>query len=138
MNDRPVSCLCGALRLHVSAAPLTAFYCHCGDCRAAHGAAYVGVALYRSSAVEAVAGEVATYTLRSLPRAFCPRCGTRLFARVPDTDLTGLVAEHLPEGVFRPDFHIHCREAIAPVRDGLPHYEALPSAFGGTDRTVDW
>lgn len=138
MSDLVVRCLCGSLRLRVSAGPLAGFYCHCADCRAAHGAAYVGVALYPSAAVEVVAGEVATFTLRSLPRAFCPRCGARVFARVPNSDLTGIVAERLREGAFRPGFHIHCREAVAPVRDALPHYEALPPDFGGDDRTVDW
>lgn len=133
-----VTCLCGALQLRISAAPVAAFYCHCADCRAANGAAYVGVALYPSAAVEVVAGEVATFAIRSLPRSFCPSCGARMFARVPQSDITGIVAERLPEGAFHADFHIHCREAVAPVRDALPHYEALPPDFGGDDRTVDW
>ncbi|MFN3994876.1 MAG: GFA family protein [Tabrizicola flagellatus] len=124
--------------MRISAEPISAFYCHCADCRAANGAAYVGVALYPSSAVEVVAGTVATYAIRNLPRSFCPSCGARMFARVPDDDITGIVAERLPEGAFHADFHVHCREAIAPVRDALPHYEALPPAFGGDERTVDW
>ena len=137
---RPIEtgCLCGAVRIRIDGEPVVGFYCHCPDCRAAHGAAYVGVALYPSAAVEVMAGEVATFAIESLPRAFCPKCGARMFARVPDSDVTGIVAERLPAGAFRPDFHIHCREAIAPVRDALPHYETLPSTFGGDDRTVDW
>lgn len=132
-----IACLCGALRLHIQAPPQVGFWCHCADCRAAHGAAYVGVALYDTNAVEVVSGEVATFTIRSLPRAFCPRCGTRMFARVPGIDTTGIVAARLPEGAFAPAFHIHCAEALAPVRDGLPHFVESPSLFGGDGRTVD-
>jgi uncharacterized protein YndB with AHSA1/START domain len=133
-----IACLCRSLRLRLHAAPQIGFWCHCADCRAAQGAAYVGVALYPSEAVEVVAGEVATHTIRNLPRSFCPRCGTRMFARVPGIDTTGVVATRLPEGAFKPAFHIHCAEAVAPVHDGLPHYATLPSLFGGDDRTIDW
>jgi hypothetical protein len=138
MTPIETGCLCGAVRIRIDGEPVAGFYCHCPDCRAAHGAAYVGVAVYPSAAVELVAGEVAIFTLESLPRAFCPRCGTRLFARVPGTDLTGVVAARLPEGAFRPEYHIHCRHALAPVRDGLAHYRALPPAFGGDEAQVDW
>jgi hypothetical protein len=133
-----VACLCGALRLEVRGAPQVGFWCHCADCRAAHGAAYVGVALYPDEAVEVAAGEVATFTIRSLPRSFCPRCGTRMFARVPAIATTGIVAARLPAGSFTPAFHIHCAEALAPVRDGLPHYATSPGLFGGDDRMVEW
>jgi len=133
-----VTCLCGALRLRITAPPQIGFWCHCADCRAAHGAGYVGVALYPGDAVEVIAGDVATFTIRHLPRAFCPHCGTRMFARVPGTDTTGVVAARLPEGAFAPAFHIHCAEALAPVRDGLPHFATSPRLFGGDDRKVDW
>jgi hypothetical protein len=133
-----IACLCGALRLRIDAEPMVGFWCHCADCRAAHGAAYVGVALYPSNAVELITGEVATFTIRNLPRAFCQRCGARMFARVPGTETTGVVAARLPNGAFAPAFHIHCSEALAPVCDGLPHFASSPSLFGGDDRTVDW
>jgi hypothetical protein len=44
----------------------------------------------------------------------------------------------LPAGSFKPAFHIHCRFAVRPVRDAIPHFKALPAQFGGTDETVDW
>jgi len=138
MTPIETGCLCGAVRIRIDGEPVVGFYCHCPDCRAAHGAAYIGVALYPSAAVEVMAGEVATFAIESLPRAFCARCGTRLFARVPDADLTGVVATRLPEGAFRPAFHIHCGHALAPVRDDLPHYRALPPVFRGDDEQVDW
>lgn len=138
MTPIETGCLCGAVRIRIDGEPIVGFYCHCPDCRAAHGAAYIGVALYPSSAVEVTAGDVATFTIESLPRGFCARCGTRLFARVPDSDFTGVVATRLPAGVFRPEFHIHGRHALAPVRDELAHYLALPPVFGGDGARADW
>jgi len=32
----------------------------------------------------------------------------------------------------------HCSEALAPVRDDLPHNAKQPAAFGGEDTLVDW
>ncbi len=133
-----IACLCGALRLRLDGAPLLGFWCHCADCRAAHGAAYVGVALWPVAGLHILEGTPATFTIRDLPRAFCPACGTRMFARVPGTDSVGIVASRLPEGAFAPAFHIHCAEAVASVRDALTHYARLPSAFGGDDRLCDW
>ncbi len=133
-----IACLCGAIRLRLGGDPTVTFYCHCADCRAAHGAAYVGVALYPSSAVAVVAGVPRSFTIRALPRAFCQACGARLFARVPDSEITGIVAARLPEGAFAPAFHIHCAEALAPVRDDLPHFLGQPAVFGGDDRLAGW
>lgn len=133
-----IACLCGALRVRLQGSPAVGFWCHCADCRAAHGAAYVGVALYAGAAVEVIAGDAAVFTIRSLPRHFCPRCGTRMFAPVPESDTTGIVATRLPEDTFTPAFHIYCAEALAPVRDGLPHFATLPRLFGGDDLTVGW
>lgn len=132
-----VACLCGALRLRINGSPIVGFWCHCSDCREAHGAAYVGVALYDADAV-VVEGDFATFPIRNLPRAFCPGCGMRMFARVPDTPTTGVVAARLTEGEFAPAFHIHCAEALAPVRDDLPHFLRLPAVFGGEDKFASW
>lgn len=104
MTPVEIGCLCGAVHIRIDGEPVVGFYCHCPDCRAAHGAAYVGVALYPSQAVQLASGEVATFAIENLPRAFCPRCGTRLFGRVPDADLSGVVAARLPEGSFRPEY----------------------------------
>jgi hypothetical protein len=46
-----IQCRCGAIGVELAGDPLAQFYCHCDDCQAAHGAAYVPVAAYRSTAV---------------------------------------------------------------------------------------
>jgi hypothetical protein len=136
MSD--LRCLCGAIQVRVHGQPLAQFYCHCDDCQAVHGAAYVGIAVFPSQAVEVIKGTPTSWTYKSLPRERCASCGTYLIARVPDAELTGVKANLLPPGMFRPEFHIHCQHAVLPVVDGLPHYRALPAAFGGADDVVEW
>jgi hypothetical protein len=129
-----VSCPCGAARLKLSGPPLTQFYCHCADCRRVHGAAYVPEAMYGAGAVEVI-GETLTFALKTTPRVSCAKCGGRLFADLGD--LRGVNGTLLPD--FQAELHIHCAEAVAPVRDELPHFARKPVAFGGgDDAVVSW
>lgn len=138
MNITEVSCLCGAVKLAVEGEPVAQFYCHCDDCQAVHGAAYVGVAVFPSHSVKVTQGKPVVWTYKTLPRQRCATCGTQLFSKVPDSDITGVRANLLPKGMFKPAFHIHCKYAVLPVKDDLPHYRSLPSVFGGSDEVVDW
>jgi hypothetical protein len=61
-----------------------------------------------------------------------------LFAHVPASNIAGVKANLLPAGTFKPAFHIHCRYAVLPVIDDLPHYKSLPKLFGGNDELVGW
>jgi hypothetical protein len=133
-----VECRCGATELEISANPIVQFFCHCDDCQAASGGAYVPISLYPIPAVRVTEGTPKVWKLKTMPRSSCPECGTRLFAEPPGAGLRGVVGGLLPAGSFQPAFHIHCRYAVRPVRDELPHYEALPAGFGGSDVTVDW
>ena len=36
-----VQCRCGEVQLELTGDPTVQFYCHCDDCQAVHGAAYV-------------------------------------------------------------------------------------------------
>jgi hypothetical protein len=131
-------CLCGATELLVEGEPVAQFFCHCDDCKAVHGAAYIGVALYPRSAFRLLRGTPVVWTLRTLPRSRCGTCGLPLFAEVPDLDLVGVKGDLLPPGRFAPQFHIHCERAWRPVGDDLPHYRGLPAVFGGDDARVPW
>ena len=51
MSPIEIQCRCGAVQLHISADPVAQIYCHCDDCRAAHGGAYVASAIYPATAV---------------------------------------------------------------------------------------
>src|SRR5262249_37142728 len=102
-----------------------------------HAAAYVPVALYPAAAVRVTRGEPFSWKLVRTPRATCRDCGARLFAE-PTPGLRGVMAAHLPPGMFRPTLHVFCRFARMPVHDELPHFATVPAAFGGSDERVVW
>lgn len=138
MSFTDIQCLCGATQLRLYGQPVTQFYCHCDDCQATHGAAYVGVALFPADNIEVMQGMPISWTYKTLPRQRCRTCGTQLIAPVPGSELTGVKGNLLPPCLFVPEFHIHCQHAVLPVVDNLPHYCTMPEAFGGTDDVVAW
>jgi hypothetical protein len=131
-------CRCGAVALRLHGEPAVQLYCHCDDCQAAHDAAYVRAAVYPAAAVELLRGEPATWALKTTPRRRCADCGTHLFAELPQAGMRSVNAYLLPEGAFRPQFHVQCQYAALPVVDGLPHYKGFPAAFGGREEFVAW
>ena len=36
-----IQCRCGAVEVAITAEPIVQFFCHCDDCQAVHGGAYV-------------------------------------------------------------------------------------------------
>jgi hypothetical protein len=133
-----VSCRCGEIEIDIAAAPIAQFFCHCDDCQAVHGAAYVPESVYPAEAVSIVKGEPVRWTLKRNPRFFCGHCGTRLFIAVSALKLRGLNGYLLPEESFTPAFHMQCQYAVQPVTDALPHFRSRPPQFGGSDERVDW
>lgn len=133
-----VQCGCGGIELEITGEPVAQLYCHCDDCQAAHGSAYVPESVYRADEVRVVKGEPAAWALERNPRFFCNVCGTRLFIEVTARRLRGVNGCLLPKGAFRPQFHMQCQYAVHPVRDGLPHYRAFAPQFGGPDECVAW
>jgi hypothetical protein len=133
MTAARVHCRCDAVEIELTSEPFVQFYCHCDDCQAVHGAAYVPESVYRAGAVKVVRRAPKAWTLKRNPRFFCGECGTRLFIDVPRLGPRGLNGYVLPQSEFRPAFHVHCRFAVRPVSDELPHFNATPARFG-----VDW
>jgi hypothetical protein len=133
-----IQCRCGAIEIELAAAPIAQFFCHCDDCQAMHGAAYVPESVYPAEAVKVVRGTPTSWTLKRNPRFTCPTCGTRLFIDVPARGLRGLNGYLLPPEQFRPALHMHCQFAVRPVKDDLPHYKSLAPQYGGPDETADW
>ena len=133
-----VSCNCGDVTLRIEGEPEIAFYCHCDDCRAVSGGAYVGVALFPKRALTVTQGALDTWTLRVLPRHRCARCGTAMYADVTAFDQVGISITRLPEGLAKPAFHIQCRYAMNPVVDDLPHYADAQDEFGGSGERIGW
>ena len=113
-------------------------YCHCRDCQAAHGAAYIATVAYPAAAVEVKQNQLTPLIVKSAQRMRCSACGTFLFTEIPSVGMRSVNAMLLPKGKFHPQFHIHCDEALLPIVDDLPHYRHLPAAFGGSDEVVGW
>jgi hypothetical protein len=138
MQPTTLTCRCGRVQLHLGEAPVAQFYCHCEDCRAVTGGAFAPLALFRSEAISLATKGTSTWTYKTLPRTRCVTCGTLLFGEPPGMGMRGVSGFLLPPAQFKPAFHIRCQHALMPVVDELPHFKDVPSAFGGSDETVDW
>src|SRR5215475_2403899 len=133
-----VGCRCGAVEIEISADPIAQFFCHCDDCQAVHGAAFVPESVYPAAAVKVVRGQPSSWTLKRNPRLTCPECGTRLFIDVLALGLRGVNGYLLPQERFHAQYHMQCQFAVRPVVDDLPHYKSRAPQFGGPSDTVDW
>ncbi|MEO1293250.1 MAG: GFA family protein [Pseudomonadota bacterium] len=79
MDQFTAGCLCGRIRLVATGRPDRVGLCHCLDCRKHHGAPFYAAAIFPESAVR-VEGITKDYH----GRAFCPECGSSVFARTGD------------------------------------------------------
>ena len=113
-------------------------YCHCDDCQAAHAAGYFPAAIYPAQAVEVIRGRPMPTVVRSTPRMRCPGCGAYLFAEIASAGVRSVSGYLLPQGAFKPQFHVQCAHAVLPVMDKLPHYKGFPPSFGDADEFVAW
>ena len=83
-------CLCGAVRIEISAPFLHAYYCHCSRCRRASASSFATNGFVKAEDLRVVAGEDALAQFESTPRVyrhFCSRCGSQMFNR----------NEHIPQ-----------------------------------------
>ena len=79
-------CFCQSVRYEAVVDPETVAICHCTDCQTHSGAAYGVVVGILEEEFHLLSGELKIYkkvadsgTVRAL--AFCPDCGTRLYAK---------------------------------------------------------
>src|SRR3954469_21670553 len=110
-----IACECGVVTMELTGEPMAHLYCHCEDCQAVHGAAYVAAAMYRYAQTRIVAGEPLLWKRRHTVRGTCRECGTRVFAEPPGQWVRSITATLLPGGTFGPSFHMQCQHARLPV-----------------------
>ena len=129
-------CGCGRVRFELSAAPLSAAYCHCTRCQRRTGTAASPNARVEPGSVSVVSGED---QLRSwepeggLPKAFCASCGSALFALSAGDG--SIVSVRLGAFDGDPGVRPSARQFVAYAasweripEDGLPrHPEARPT-----------
>ena len=82
-------CMCGHITYRAVIDPERVAICHCSDCQINSGAAYGTVAGVVDDQFEVLTGELKTFekiaesgARREL--AFCPECGTRIYAKPAD------------------------------------------------------
>jgi hypothetical protein len=138
MTKTTIQCNCGAVKVELSGEPIVQGYCHCEDCQAVHGAAYIPFAMFRLPQVQVLSGELLQWKLKTTTRATCRECGTRVFAEPPGLGVRGVMALLLPKDLFKPTLHMQCQHALIPLKDGLPHFKGFPAALGGSDEQVPW
>ena len=77
-------CQCGDVRYEIDADPVFSAQCSCRDCQMASGTGHSTFAAFPRDALN-VTGVATRYTCQGesggdVTRAFCPRCGSRLYS----------------------------------------------------------
>jgi hypothetical protein len=82
-------CLCGAVRFEVSAPFVSAMYCHCTHCQKRTGTGSSVSGRVPREGFRLVQGAEALRSFQpaeGIPKVFCERCGSHLFAGEPLAD----------------------------------------------------
>ncbi|OED36405.1 aldehyde-activating protein [Chromatiales bacterium (ex Bugula neritina AB1)] len=84
MSKTTGGCLCGAIRYHLNAEPVTVAACHCKNCQKQTGTAYSIVAGVPTDSLVIESGEPKSYTVpgtsgMNTERKFCGDCGSPLY-----------------------------------------------------------
>jgi hypothetical protein len=78
-------CSCGAIRYEIAAEPLMAGHCQCRDCQRESGTGHTSSLAFPAPAVKlegtATHWETAAASGNIVTRAFCPKCGSPVYAR---------------------------------------------------------
>ena len=127
-------CLCGAVRYHITAAPITTRICWCRLCQAlACGNATVNVVFPAHAVV--VTGEMQDFESTAdsgshMHRRFCPHCGTHLFSEAQERPHRTIVrAGTLDDpSIARPEITIWTSEAPpwALIDPDMPQHTHQP------------
>jgi hypothetical protein len=81
-------CHCGYITYEAEADPAKASICHCSDCQVLSGTAFRTVIRAEDGSFKLLSGEPTIYVKtadsgRKRAQAFCPRCGTPIYATAP-------------------------------------------------------
>jgi len=133
-------CLCGAVELKVHGEPEAMGYCHCESCRHWSAAPVNAFTLWKPDAVEIVRGADALGGYCKTPqshRRWCTACGGHVLTEHPEMGLVDVYAAIVPDVEFRPGLHVHYRESVLRVADGLPKLRDIPAELGGSGEQLE-
>lgn len=132
-------CFCGAVGFRVTGEPAAAGYCHCESCRHWSAGPVNAFTLWSPESLEVTRGEDRIGSYSKSPksiRKWCRECGGHLFTEHPEWNLVDVYAALIPKYAFQPGVHVHYRESVLPVRDGLPKMKDIPEEMGGSGQTL--
>ena len=137
-------CWCGAVRVTATGKPRASGYCHCESCRRWNTAPINAWASWPGDAVTVTQGEEELLEFdtsdqgRANVRCSCRRCGSGVMNRRHDgvtvvypSALSGTGYKH------EPTLHIHYRERVLDVQDGLPKFADSPTELGGSGEMIE-
>ncbi len=133
-------CFCGAVEFTFSGEPVAMGYCHCQSCRHWSAGPVNAFALWRPAALKVTRGADHIGSYNKTPqnnRQWCKSCGGHLFTEHPDMGLIDVYAALIPQLAFKPGVHVHYREAVLRIKDGLPKWQDLPKQMGGSGISLD-
>jgi len=127
-ETRQGRCYCGQVRFEVTLPSRFCAHCHCDNCRAAHGAAFVTWVGFPDAQFRLTAGEGLRHypTETGATRSFCDTCGTTLFFRSPRWAGEWHVTRQSIEGEIdrAPAAHVYVDHGASwyTITDDLPRY----------------
>ena len=118
-------CHCGNVRYEADIEPEKVILCHCTDCQIISGTAFRTLVFVPQSRFTLLSGSLKTYIKTAdsgnkRVMAFCPDCGTHLYATSVDGEdkVLGLrVGTARQRGELRPGRQYWCRSALDWVTD---------------------
>lgn len=134
------TCFCGKVKVTVEGDPIAEGWCHCADCRAWSAAPVSCYGLWPLDRVRIEAPEgglVAFDREGKAVRMSCAACGGAVATRIDAAGLIDVYPTLLRNRPFAPAAHVHYRERVADMRDGLPKYLDMPSEAGGSGAMHD-
>jgi hypothetical protein len=124
------SCLCGEVTYEVSGPYLTAWHCHCSQCRKAHGAAFGSYAEFKPENFKWTSGEelVRTYKLDEGGYCFCSKCGSNLATSWKGEIIQVSFGTMEGDPEVLPDQHIFVgsKASWITITDDLPQNDEFP------------
>lgn len=120
-------CLCGAVELRLTGAPISITYCHCQSCRRAAGGPLTVMVGYERAQLSYPREAPRSFASSpGIDRPFCPHCGSRI--GYTDARLPGRIYLHVgvldaPER-FAPTCHALTAERLPwlHIDDKLPQF----------------
>ena len=130
-------CLCGSVRYRAGRAPHWASYCHCGMCRKASGAPFMGFVQFPEGSFEWVQGQAGQYrSSDGVTRRFCSTCGSSLTFEADGMVFISLGSLDRPEDVtVKRHCYTKTRLPGLELADGLPQFPGPVGGKGG--RQID-